>query len=215
LVVNREQPWQPYPERILETPLGGLEVEVFEPSAWQVVMGAGGKAELEVHFDQLQAAEIPLYKRKGGGGTVLLGPGVIVITVHAGVAHQFRNLAYFDAVNRAVIAILNRWQPLDYRTRGISDIAIGEKKIVGSSIFRRRQYLLYQASLLVETDMELMSRLLKHPPRQPDYRRGRDHRRFVTSLREAGITIPLTEMIQDLKQNLPTELKPRLIRVDR
>ncbi len=208
------QLWKPYPEQIRETTLGDLEVEVFEPRYHQVVLGAGGKPEKEVYLDRLLSEKIPLYKRKGGGGTVLLGPGVIVVTVHAGVAHLFQNLAYFRAINQALIRIFRSWKSLDFQERGISDIAVGNRKISGSSIFRRKHYLLYQASILVETDLEKMERLLKPPPRQPEYRQNRAHRSFLTSLGELGIGLALSRMITDLQTFLPTFLVEELVLVD-
>ena len=205
--------WQPYPEDIRETPLGQLDVEVYRPAEIQVVMGASGRPEREVYGEILQAAGIPLFKRKGGGGTVVLGPDTIVVTIHAGVAHPFQNLGYFKAINRAMIEIFQQWRDLPYRHSGISDIACEDRKIVGTSIFRRKQYLLYQASILVKADFDLIHRLLRHPPREPDYRKGRTHRDFITDLRTLGIQTALPQLIQDLQTQLPQRLPERLAAV--
>ncbi len=178
-------------------------------------MGAGGKTDREVDAATLKTQGLPLYKRKGGGGTVLLGPNVIVATVHAGVARRFGNLAYFHAINNALIAVFNRWKPLAYQQRGISDIAVADRKIVGSSIFRRKSYLLYQASILVELELELMSLLLKQPPREPDYRRGRSHAEFVTCLRDLGIDLAADAMVADLRARLPELTAQALLKADR
>jgi len=209
-----EKPWLRYPEEIRETPLGALECEVFRPETHQVVMGAAGKVAQEVDLGRMRALGIPLYRRKGGGGTVLLGPETIVVTVHAGVAHTFKNLAYFAAINRALIACFRDWHPAEYATRGISDIAVGDRKIVGSSIFRRRQYLLYQASILVELNLARIDEVLRHPPRRPDYRGDRDHRAFLTSLREVGITLSFETMIADLLALLPGRVAAEIAEVD-
>ena len=202
--------WQPYPERILETPLGQLEIEVYRPSGFQVVMGAGGKPDLEVDAEMLTRRGVPLFKRKGGGGTVLLGPNTIVVTVHAGVVFPFANLSYFGAINRALIEVFRTWKDLDYRPRGISDIAVGDRKLVGSSIYRRKQYLLYQASLLVDLDMALLQLLIKHPPKEPDYRLGRSHAQFLTSFREWGIELEASEMTGSLRSLLPDLVRREL-----
>ena len=208
------KPWQPYPEDLLETPLGGLHVEVFIPDRHQVVMGAGGKAEQEVFLPALERLKIPLYKRKGGGGTVLLGPETIVVTLHAGVAHPFKNLAYFRAINSALMAVFSMWQKEDYRQRGISDIALGDRKIVGTSIFRRKQYLLFQASILVDLNLTLMNQVLRPPPRQPDYRKDREHSQFLTSLRQIGISRTNETLVADLLQWLPVYVPREIRRVD-
>ncbi len=206
---------QPYPEEIKELNFGELEVEVVQPESHHVVMGAGGKTEKEVFADRLEERGVPLYKRKGGGGTVLLGPETLVVTVHCGVAHLYRNLAYFQAINESLIEVFRTWKDLDYSQKGISDIAVENRKIVGSSIFRRRQYLLYQASILVNLDLETMNALLKPPPKEPDYRKGRPHSDFVTCLADLGVDRNHNEMIHDLKTMLPASLKTQLARVDR
>lgn len=205
----------PYPEELRETPLGELEVQVFQPRGRHVVMGAGGKQEKEVYAEEMAALGMPLYKRKGGGGTVLLGPETIVVTVHAGVTHRFQNLAYFRAVNSGLIDVFRDWVDLPFVTAGISDIAVEGRKVVGTSIFRRRQYLLYQASILVELDLPLMNRVLRHPPRMPDYRADRDHAGFLTCLRELGVTRSIEEMIGDLAARLPMVLPGHLDEVNR
>ena len=173
-------------------------------------MGASGRPELEVFQDVLTASGVPLFKRKGGGGTVVLGPGTIVVTVHAGVKHPFQNLGYFRAINHALIDVFKSWQDLPFTHSGISDIAINRRKIAGTSIFRRKQYLLYQASILVEADFDLIHRLLRHPPREPDYRKGRSHREFITDLRTLGVHAPLPKLIRDLQAHLPLLLPKRL-----
>lgn len=201
---------QPYLETLLETPLGKLVVEVSQPETLQVVMGASGKPEREVHQEVLLNQGVPLFKRKGGGGTVVLGPGVIVVTIHAGVEHPFRNLEYFAAINTCLIEIFNSWKPLPYSLSGISDIAVEGKKLVGTSIFRRKHYLLYQGSLLANFDLAHIDQLLKHPPKEPEYRRGRPHLEFVTNLRNLGIALPIETLMQDLKTALPKSLPSRL-----
>jgi len=207
--------WKPYPEEIRETPLGQIDVVVHRPDSHHVVMGAGGRAEKEVFASCLNEEGIPLFKRKGGGGTVLLGPETLVVTIHAGVEHLYRNLAYFQGINEALMTVFRNWKTLDFAQKGISDIAVDDRKIVGTSIFRRRQYLLFQASILVELDLERMTRLLKPPPREPDYRRGRDHGAFVTCLRDLGITLSSEAMMNDLQTLLPGFLRRELDKIDK
>lgn len=205
---------EPYPETISELQPGTLNLQLQRPTSWCVVMGASGKAEHEVHWRRLQEDQVPLYKRRGGGGTVLLGPNTLVMTIHAWVQHYFHNLRYFSTINRALIDVFRTWKPLEYQQRGFSDIAVDDRKILGSSIFRRRNILLYQASLLVDVDRTRIDRYLKHPPREPDYRQGRDHAGFVTSLRELGVQTPDSHLRADLRTMLPEPLRRALTETD-
>ena len=204
----------PYPENINEHPDNGLIIEVLQPQKDQVVMGASGKWPKEVHAEAMLQDGVALFKRKGGGGTVLLGQNTIVVTIHAEVAHRFRNLAYFKALNNAMSDVFRKWGNHDYRTRGISDIAVEDRKIVGTSIYRRRNYLLYQASILVELNKTGINRYLQHPPKEPDYRAGRSHDQFLTSLRELGITRSYETMLSDLRKFLPELVRKQLKQTD-
>jgi len=70
--------------------------------------------------------------------------------------------------------------------RGITDLAIGGRKVLGTSIYRSRLVLFYQASLLVSGDVSVFGRYLEHPHAEPDYRQGRGHEAFCTTLRAEG-----------------------------
>jgi len=69
---------------------------------------------------------------------------------------------------------------------GISDIAISGKKILGSAIYRSKDALLYHAVLNLGEPATTFERYLRHPSKEPDYRLGRSHSEFVTSLKEKG-----------------------------
>jgi lipoate-protein ligase A len=74
----------------------------------------------------------------------------------------------------------------DVTQRGVSDLALGDRKLGGSCLRRERGLAHYTTTLLVDPDLALLDRYLQHPPREPDYRAGRTHRDFVTTLRDAG-----------------------------
>ena len=89
---------------------------------------------------------------------------------------------------------------------GISDLAIGEKKILGTSIYRTRLVLFYQASLLVSNDISIFTRYLAMPTRVPEYRRGRSHEDFCTTLAREGYTFS----VQDVMDSLETVVRERM-----
>jgi lipoate-protein ligase A len=91
---------------------------------------------------------------------------------------------YFRRLSDWLICGLREIGIPNIRRAGISDLAIQNKKIGGACIYCTKDFLYYSATLLVEPRVELMERYLKHPPREPDYRRGRNHADFVGTLNE-------------------------------
>jgi lipoate-protein ligase A len=73
--------------------------------------------------------------------------------------------------------------------RGTSDVAVEDRKISGNAQARRWKASLVHGTLLVDFDFELAEKLLLHPPREPEYRRGRSHRDFLVTLRALGVHV--------------------------
>lgn len=183
-------------DQILEQYEKPLAVGLWVPESPIVVLGSSNDPAVECHVESCTVDRVPVLKRYGGGGTVVLYPGCVVISIGCWVAEHFNNDRYFRMLNGALNACLgSSFQfnaPLSQN--GISDLVAGDKKFGGTSMFRSRNYLLYQASLIVECDFELISRYLAHPSREPEYRRGRRHEDFLTGLsgvaRERALTAP-------------------------
>jgi lipoate-protein ligase A len=70
--------------------------------------------------------------------------------------------------------------------RGTSDLAVcaggDERKVSGNALRVRRRACLYHGTMLDRFDLTLVERLLRHPPREPEYRGGRPHRAFLANL---------------------------------
>ncbi len=111
---------------------------IYEPSALCAVLGAAGKPEQDLLLDALKRDGVPWMRRRGGGGTVVLGPGQVVLAVVTEVGSPFRNREYAAEINSWIVEALGRLSVTRRARRGISDLAIGEKKIVGTSIYRTR-----------------------------------------------------------------------------
>ena len=162
------------------------QFRVYEPERRVLVLGAAGDPAADVHQEAAAAAGIDIRRRRGGGGTVLLGPGQVVVALVTEVDHPYRNREYAHAVNGWLIDALHGAGVRGIEQRGISDLAIADRKIAGTSVFRRRRILFYQASLLVNNDPAEFERFLAFPRQEPDYRRGRGHTAFCTTLAAAG-----------------------------
>jgi lipoate-protein ligase A len=171
---------------------------LYEPTEPCIVMGAGRKPEEDVFTEQAEADAVPILRRRGGGGTVVLSPGQVVLALVTEVASPFQNISYFRTINNWFRLALQSLEVSGIEDRGISDLAIGEKKILGTSLYRRRKVLFYQASLLIDNDLSLFDRYLRYPSRVPDYREGRGHLDFCTNLRLAGYTLSVQEVMESL-----------------
>jgi lipoate-protein ligase A len=69
---------------------------------------------------------------------------------------------------------------------GHTDLAVGGLKFSGNAQRRKRDWLLFHGTFLLKFDLGLIEKLLLPPPRQPEYRRGRSHTKFVTQLNVAS-----------------------------
>jgi lipoate-protein ligase A len=179
--------------------------KIFVPDFSAVVLGSANDADLEVNLQSCAKKDIPVLRRYGGGGTVVLYPGCVVVSIGCWVKDQFNNSRYFKGINQALIKALGKQWPTmqELGQAGISDIVFGEKKVAGTSLFRSRNYLLYQASILVDLDIELVGSLLRHPTREPDYRRGRPHSDFLAGLIDIDPNVAsAAEVVRSLEMNL-------------
>ncbi len=179
---------------------------IYEPREICAVLGAGGNPETDLFPDRLAADGIPWRRRRGGGGTVVLTPGQAVLACVTQVDSPFRNREYASAINSWFIEALENLRVRGIVSRGISDLAIGERKILGTSIYRTRLVLFYQASLLVSNDLSLFTRYLAMPARVPDYRAGRSHEDFCTTLVREGYRVSVDDVLTSLKEVVDVRL---------
>jgi lipoate-protein ligase A len=185
-------------DRFLKT--GEPVFRTYEPSETCAVLGAGGKPETDLLLENLAADGIAVHRRRGGGGTVVLAHGQVVLALVTEVDSPFHNREYARRINEWFIEALSRLGVERVSHRGISDLAIGEKKILGTSLYRRRLILFYQGSLLVSGDLSLFTRYLAMPTRVPDYRAGRGHEEFCTTLAKEGHALGARSVIAALEK---------------
>jgi lipoate-protein ligase A len=175
---------------------------IHEPTEVFAVLGAGGDAERDLLVDNLRKRGIAWHRRKGGGGAVVLSPGQTVLALVTEVKSPFRNREYAAEINSWFVEALSPFGIGPIESRGISDLAIAGRKILGASIYRRKLLLFYQASLLVSNDLTLFESYLTPPHRAPDYRKGRGHAEFCTTLRNEGYPVTVEETIAALEKTV-------------
>ena len=73
--------------------------------------------------------------------------------------------------------------------QGHTDLAMGGLKFSGNAQRRKKKYLLFHGSFLLDFNLSLIEELLKMPSRQPEYRRSRPHREFLMNLTLKPFTV--------------------------
>ena len=163
---------------------GRQSFKLWIPDKIYIILGASNTPEDALNIDNIQSDKITVYKRPSGGQTVVLTPKTLVISVFFPDAISLHPLKIFYHVNTIIIKSLAAEGIENLSPKGISDIAISDKKILGSSIYKSKEKIFYHAVLNFNENPDTFDRYLKHPKREPDYRKGRIHKDFVTSIVE-------------------------------
>ena len=171
----------------------GFELlRVWEPVSYFVVVGYSNKASTEANLPFCKANDIPVLRRCTGGGTVLQGPGCINYSLILRISGDgpFQSIPATNAFilkrHEAAFAALLQ-EPVELA--GETDLAIGGLKFSGNSQRRKKQFLLFHGTLLLQLDISLVEKALLFPSKQPGYRRSRSHTDFLINLKVPAIRV--------------------------
>jgi lipoate---protein ligase len=171
-------------------------LRLWEPRQHFVVLGSSSRIADEVNLGDCKAQGIEIVRRTSGGAAIVAGPGCLMYSLVLSLERR-PELRAVDRAHRFVLdalaAAIRRHVPGVAR-RGISDLAIGDRKFSGNSLRMKRRQLLYHGTLLYDFPLRLLEACLSPPPRQPEYRAGRGHAEFVTNLplARSAVRIPVT-----------------------
>lgn len=167
-----------------ESGAGGEVLRLWEWPAPAVVLGAAGKLADDVDEAACARDGVPILRRSSGGGTVLLGKGCLlyslVLSFDRDVALREIPTSYCYILGRVLEALAGLLP--DLCCAGTSDLAAGGRKVSGNAQQRKRTHLLHHGTLLYGFDIAQVSRYLRIPERQPEYRGRRGHHEFLTNL---------------------------------
>ncbi len=185
--------------------------KVWVPSTQVIVLGNSQDLENELHIEAVQADRIPVFKRQGGGGAVLLSPGCLCVGLRLRKMKEKSIADYFSIGAQLVQSVIQRELGLELVSRGISDLAYGDLKVAGCSLYLPRDFALYLVSVLVNPDFTAIDRYLAYPSKEPDYRAGRNHRSFIGGLATlAGRNVTAEDLIGPFESAIQSTLNPVL-----
>ena len=177
---------------------GGEVLRFWESPTYFVVVGYANKIETEVNVAACEARGIPILRRCSGGGTVVQGPGCLSYALVLSLADhaELRNITaanrFIMERHRAAIEAEVRSQKSEVRieVQGHTDLALVTRhpspaifqKFSGNAQRRRRRFILFHGTFLLNFDFAVVSELLPQPSRQPDYRQSRGHMSFLKNL---------------------------------
>lgn len=184
-----------------ETQGGAPVLRFWEPTGLAVVLGASCRRLVDVDVARCRADGVPVARRSSGGGTVIVGPGTLNVTVvlpgDAAPGLDAVDTAQAYVLERTARA-LRRFGP-DVGVKGHGDLTRGDRKFAGSAQRRLRRFFLVHASLLYRFPIRLVSRYLHLPDRQHAYRARRSHEEFLTNL-----DVPRPDLLAALRSAWPT-----------
>ena len=171
---------------------------IWIPDTTYIVLGASNQPEESLIVENVRRDNITVLKRPSGGQAVVLTPNNLVISVVFTGKKILQPKEVFRNINLLIISALKKEGINGLSLMGISDIAISEKKILGSTIYKNKDKLLYHAVLNLGEPASTFEKYLKHPVKEPDYRNGRKHIDFVSSLKDNGYSGSYKNMAQNI-----------------
>lgn len=188
-----------------ETPYRFL---IWQPDNIYVIIGRSNKPDTSVFVDRAVEDGVKIRQRPTGGMAVVLSPRMLVISALTNGPTRLDSHKYFRAYNQKIVAGLESLGVRQLDCRGISDIVLNDRKIAGTSLYRNPKQVFYHAVINVAESTELLERYLRFPARVPDYRAGRSHQDFVTSLAAEGYRLADTDIQRQLAHEfaLPPDL---------
>lgn len=191
-------------------------LRLWESPCPAVIIGRSSRYQDEVDVAYCHEQSISILRRCSGGASVVIGPGCLMYSVVLAYA-RYPQLRMLDVAHRFVlerVAAAVRGLVPETRLQGTSDLTIDGRKFSGNSLRCKRDHLLYHGTLLCDFDLSLISKTLRTPPRQPEYRAGRSHEAFVANLHvltgRLRESIVRTWRVEEQLQKYPADLTQEL-----
>lgn len=183
--------------RVVSMGAAGEVFRLWESDQRAAIIGRASRVDEEIDREYCHAHEVAIMRRCSGGASVVIGPGCLMYAVVLSTEAR-PELSVVDQAHQFVLghiqAALSKL-PIEVGISGTSDLTVGDQKCSGNSLRCKREAVLYHGTLLYDAAISVISRCLKMPPRQPDYRGERSHASFLTNL-----DVPLPDLRASLSQ---------------
>jgi lipoate-protein ligase A len=183
----------------------GEVLRVWEFGAPAVVVGRGSRLAAEVDVPACVADGVPVLRRTTGGLAIVAGPGCLLYSLVLDLRLR-PALRMLDAAHRFVMeALLASLEPViaGLAWQGTCDLTWGNRKVSGNSLRVARHHLLYHGTLLYGLEIARVTKYLRAPHREPEYRQHRTHDQFIVNL-----PVMRRQLVTALEQAFPTSGVP-------
>ncbi len=162
----------------------GETLRFWKPVADFVVIGRSGKVDEECFVAQCAEDGIKILRRISGGAAVLESAGCLNYSAVLSYSRDavFRSIT--GSYERIMADLVERFRGkgVDAEFLPYSDLAVGGRKFSGNAQARKKRYFLHHGTVLYGMDMSKVAKYLKHPPKEPEYRKRRSHGEFLTNI---------------------------------
>jgi len=157
----------------------------FWRNARAVVVGYSQNVEVEVNLELCEKENIQVVRRFSGGGTVYHDLGNMNYTVVVDADHRLiKGLDIAESYKVLCSGMIEALTEIGITAtfRPLSDIFVGERKISGSAQSRKRGVVLHHGTLLVDSDLDALMRVLDLPEEKIEGKRVTSIKKPVTML---------------------------------
>jgi len=122
-----------------------------------IMIGKNQVVEAEVNLSLAKTVKIPIIRRQSGGGAIYVDEGTVLCTLVSPLLKDAEN--HMEEVSDILINALSKMGVSAYR-EGKNDILLDGKKIVGMAQFTSKSHICTHASLLYDTDLDALTKIL-------------------------------------------------------
>ena len=197
-------PEEPLGENIFDVAVG--PVRVWQPKSRIAVLGRSQKAEKEIYLEATRQDAIPIFRRQGGGGCVILDENSICIALRYNRNRKLSVCDYLKHSSTGIQLFLRETYDIEVEIKDNYDLLLNERKFLGSSLYMPRDYCYYSAVILFDREaLTGIKKYLSMPSKEPTHRGGRSHEDFL---------VPLSEHIECSSEQFVKDLHEFMVETD-